>query len=70
MDIQMPVMDGFASSRIIRDELRSAVPIIALTAHVLQEDRQNSMESGMDDFVTKPVDFKVLKEKIIKWVKK
>ena len=70
MDIQMPVMDGFASSRIIRNELKSTVPIIALTAHVFQDDKQNSMESGMNDFVTKPVDFKALKEKIMTWRKK
>jgi signal transduction histidine kinase/CheY-like chemotaxis protein len=57
MDVHMPVMDGLAATRIIREQERgsgSHVPIVALTAGATVEDRENSMAAGMDDFVTKP----------------
>lgn len=54
MDVQMPVMDGFAATRAIREELKLALPVVAMTAGVLASDRAKCMESGMDDFLTKP----------------
>ncbi len=57
MDIQMPVMDGHDATRLIRAEPRFAtLPIIALTAHAMVEERQRAMESGMNDQITKPID--------------
>jgi len=58
MDVQMPDMDGWAATRAIREyEQRHGghVPIIAMTAHAMQSDRQQCLEAGMDDFVAKPV---------------
>ena len=57
MDCQMPVMDGFEATRAIRQmvgEIRD-IPIVAVTAHTLKEDRQRCLDAGMDDYVAKPV---------------
>jgi CheY-like chemotaxis protein len=70
MDIQMPVMDGFDATRKIREDLKIKTPIIALTARVLQEDREKCLTVGMNDFLTKPIDSIALKEKITEWVKR
>ena len=64
MDLQMPVMDGFTASRKIR-EMGVNIPIIALTASVLLEDRQMIYETGMNDFVMKPFDPLQLKKKLV-----
>jgi two-component system sensor histidine kinase/response regulator len=71
MDIQMPVMDGFTASREIRN-LRSEirhVPIIAMTAHAMAGDEQKSIEAGMNDHVTKPIDPGQLFATLQKWIK-
>jgi len=62
MDVQMPVMDGLEATRRIRRELpANAQPrIIAMTASAFPEDRAHCMEAGMDDYVTKPVNFEDL----------
>ena len=57
MDIQMPIMDGYTASKKIRDELNSAVPIIAMTAHVMVGERDKCIGFGMTDYISKP--FKV-----------
>ncbi len=68
MDVQMPEMDGLEATRRIRggeagDELR-LVPIVALTAHVSEDDRRRCQEAGMDAFLTKPIDPELLHETI------
>ncbi|GFD66928.1 response regulator [Alteromonas sp. KUL106] len=56
MDIQMPVMDGLTATRRIRQELHLRLPIIAMTAHAMQQDIDKSLEAGMDGHINKPVD--------------
>ncbi len=68
MDVQMPVMDGLEASRQIRAHEREqqlpATPIIALTASVLEEDRQAAFSAGMDGFTTKPVNLVLLQHEM------
>ncbi len=70
MDLQMPVMDGFEATAKIREKFDSdALPIIAMTAHALDEEKQKCMEAGMNDHVAKPVDPPVLFASLVRWVK-
>ena len=58
MDCQMPGMDGFEATRMLRidkNNLHYATPIIALTANVTVDDQKKCMESGMDEFLAKPI---------------
>ena len=67
MDVQMPEMDGLEATRIIRSkEAQSGdrLPIIAMTAHALKEDRDRCLEAGMDEYVTKPIRIGQLRETI------
>ena len=62
MDCQMPVLDGFDATKIIRDNETAGqhTPIIALTANVLQTEKDKCFAAGMDDFIAKPVSKQVL----------
>ncbi len=64
MDIQMPEMDGLEATKWIRHLHGSNTPILALTANAFEEDREKCLAAGMDDFLTKPVNFEELFEKI------
>lgn len=68
MDCQMPVMDGYAATRRIRENpaLRE-LPVIAVTANVMQGDRDDCLESGMNDYITKPYNRADLKSVIDRW---
>ena len=70
MDMQMPVMDGFEATRRIRgNPAFAALPIIAMTANAMSEDRERCLKAGMDDFITKPVDPQQLFATLQKWTK-
>ncbi|WP_426322839.1 response regulator [Pseudoduganella sp. R-43] len=56
MDVQMPVMDGYTATRIIRQELGLKLPIVAMTAGVMESERADCLAAGMDDFIPKPLD--------------
>jgi two-component system, sensor histidine kinase and response regulator len=69
MDVFMPVMNGLDATKNIRAEINNQVPIIALTAAALQEEKEKCYESGMDDILLKPVNVEELKEKLRVWGK-
>jgi CheY-like chemotaxis protein len=60
MDIEMPVMNGYETTGIIRQKLKSPVPIIAMTAHSLTGDKEKCLQAGMNDHITKPIDANLL----------
>ena len=61
MDIMLPVMDGLAATRLIRENPKTqSTPILAMTARVTSEDRQECLQSGCDGFIDKPFRIKVL----------
>lgn len=66
MDIQMPEMDGIEATRIIRNELKLKIPIIALTANAFKSEIEKFKKAGMNDYVTKPFEEEVLIETIYK----
>ena len=69
MDVQMPVMDRLEATRAIRQELGlTALPIIAMTANVLAEDRQRCLDAGMNDHLGKPIDPSALWRVLLKWL--
>ena len=71
MDLQMPEMDGFTATRLLRAQPRlQGLPIIAMTAHALVEERQRCLDAGMNDHVSKPIDPDALfRETLLRWTK-
>ncbi len=70
MDLQMPEMDGFETTEYVRNTMNSKIPIIALTADVTTVDLAKCKAAGMNDYIAKPVDERVLYNKIVDLVKK
>ena len=70
MDLQMPKMNGFEATNYIRNKLKLNIPILALTADVTTADITKCKEIGMNDYLSKPVDEKLLYNKIVNLVKK
>jgi CheY-like chemotaxis protein len=65
MDIKMPVMDGFEATRRLKaNDITKNIPVIALTAHAMQEDRDKAIAAGASEYETKPVDLDRLLTKI------
>ncbi|MGB6867296.1 MAG: response regulator, partial [Candidatus Aminicenantaceae bacterium] len=69
MDLQMPVMGGVEATKNIRKSGNTKLPIIALTAVAFKEGRDECLEAGMNDFLTRPVDPDKLRAKILEWTK-
>jgi len=68
MDIQMPDLDGLEVTRRIRERHdQASLPIVAMTAHAMTEDRKKSLAAGMNDHITKPIDPEELLAMLIKW---
>jgi signal transduction histidine kinase/DNA-binding response OmpR family regulator len=72
MDVQMPEMDGYETTSRIRSNALAAhnrrIPIIAMTAHVQESDRQACLAAGMDDFISKPVRLESLSAILLRWL--
>jgi CheY-like chemotaxis protein len=73
MDVSMPVMNGHEATRMIRIREQGQghrVPIIGVTAHALESDRELCLDAGMDDYMSKPISPELLEEKIRQWLGK
>jgi len=71
MDCQMPIMDGFEATRAIRQEEQETglhLPIIAMTANITPDTREQCLEAGMDDYLAKPIEPKLLQNVISTWL--
>lgn len=65
MDLSMPVLDGWQTTKLMkRDQSLKEIPIIALTAHALSEDRETALRAGCDEYDTKPIELERLLKKI------
>jgi len=67
MDCQMPLMDGFEATRRIRSDQRS-IPIVAITAGAMQDDRNRCLSAGMDDYLAKPLELGRLQDVLARWL--
>ncbi len=71
MDCQMPEMDGYDATRCIRNDqkvaVNSSIPIIAMTANAMKGDKEKCLDAGMNDYISKPIDIKILSKAIDKW---
>ncbi len=71
MDLQMPEIDGFTATKLLRADPRfESLPIIAMTAHALVEERQRCLEAGMNDHVSRPIDPDALFATLARWTKR
>jgi len=68
MDINMPEMDGLEATKILRNRGYIDIPIIAMTADVMQEDKDRCMKAGMNDFIAKPIKREIIFNMVKKWV--
>ncbi|MFW9620151.1 MAG: response regulator [Sulfurospirillum sp.] len=70
MDCQMPILDGFETTRYIREELKLTLPIVAMTANVMKGDEERCYNAGMNGYVPKPVDAQKLLHEIVRFCHK
>jgi signal transduction histidine kinase/CheY-like chemotaxis protein len=68
MDIQMPLMDGYTATKHIRNELKMEIPVIAMTAKVLPGEKEKCQSMGMDDYISKPLNEKILYDMLNKYL--
>ena len=70
MDVQMPVMDGYQATRRLKESAAlKSLPVIAMTANAMQEDREKCLRAGMVDFISKPILPQTLYQVLSKWIK-
>ena len=70
MDCQMPIMNGYEATKYIREMEKFAnLPIIAMTANAMQGDKEKCISVGMNDYISKPLDFNKFYETLLKWIK-
>ena len=73
MDCQMPIMDGYEATRVLRDglagERHKDIPVVAMTANAMDGDKEKCFTSGMSDYITKPIDAKLLESTLKKYLK-
>jgi len=70
MDCQMPVMDGYTATGKIREDARFvSLPIIAMTANAMVGDKEKALDAGMDDYISKPIDFDKMFKTMSSWIK-
>ncbi len=68
LDIMMPVMDGYEALHILKNNISfNKIPVIAVTAKAMKGDREKCIEAGAWDYIAKPVDLKVLLDKLNQW---
>jgi CheY-like chemotaxis protein len=72
MDVQLPELDGYSATKAIRFEEQgnAQIPIIAMTANAMPEDRERCLAAGMSDYLTKPVRVETLGETLARWLSK
>ena len=69
MDLQMPILDGFEATRRIRNlENGKEIPIIAMTASAMQDDKQACIEAGMNDHISKPINARLMIQTLLQWL--
>ena len=69
MDIRLPGMDGYAITRIIKSNSQTKnIPVIAVTAHALKEDRHKALKAGCDEYMSKPIDTRVIITMVEKFI--
>ncbi len=70
MDVQMPVMDGYEATKVIRaNPVLNEIPVIAVTAHAMQGDRDKCLQAGMNDYVAKPITPELLFSVLTRWTR-
>jgi len=70
MDLRMPVMDGWEATKALRQtEWGKDLPVVAVTAHALEEDKRKALNAGCNDFIPKPVDYALIRSAIQKLVR-
>ncbi|MCW8107475.1 ATP-binding protein [Alteromonas ponticola] len=70
MDVQMPVMDGYQATKILRERGFTEVPIIGLSANAMKEDRNKGLQAGMNDYLTKPVKRQAMSNTLLRYLAK
>jgi len=70
MDIQMPVVDGFEATKILKADAETRnIPIIALTSYAMKEDKEKIREAGCDGYITKPIDTREFLKKVAEYLR-